>query len=1133
MNNYYAYLKNSKHLDFFNISNLYLSNYSLMCNNSLVNFKLYKILNNYLENNNYLINIDSLFIYLKDYKLNYKSINQIPTTINYIITRKINSLIKDTINIYKEFDLIDNAIDSLNINKEYSINKYYSINENTSYIYLYYLKKRIIFYKNDKLLKTFNIIIDLYDNNINNINNSFNDYLNKYNTLANNLYYSLNFNNYDKLYYLVSLEEVLRDNSLFINLSNSTRNLYRYKLSILNKIPFMNINKIDINKLFKKSSTLLSLNNKHYDFNILIVINNKVNTFRDIDNIFNKINDNYNSNIYYFIKTTKKINNYYINKSSDFRNYITKYNISIIKSNNIKYVIELNENFIDKDYIYNLLNILEHPNNLAYINNNKIRGIYNIKFKYNNKYSYIFNYALCYSYFKKVNPNNIKHKYYKIKKNNYLIKDNNNDYFKNSIITNNKLSFLSYRYNTLINDNEILFNDLKYSFKYNNLVKDNFKVFYSDNILYSKYYDKNIDIEIKTTIINDSLISSIIVSNKLNKDLDISFNNKIHSNYINYKEEDNYINVNDKLFISLINSNINNINYDSVFNKYISYNTNIHVKHNNIYKFYNIISLNKESYSSIDTLFIKSKNNSNNNYSFNKLLELIINPINDYDKNSLLLYNSLDKKYLNKFNISLDNPYLLFDNYEECLIDEAFKFYNYSINNNYKVNLVFIYKDVNELKLINKYLYLNNISKDVITIIDRNTINNKELILLYLMSIYNISSSSLNDFINSLNYNNYKIDSIKSLPFNKNITYQKDNLIFSDNSLYFTDNNYYDNLLISNNMKSITSTNSSYTLYNDKLITSKDLYSEEILINNKRLIYNSFNINLGSTKRLFNSPNLDIEIEEALSELNNVKIFKVKIISKISQKCDVSFHIKPYMKDNRFLYSNFDKSNNLVTFKNDLDFFITSSSLIKSFDKDNNIINISCDLKENKEFITSFVLGISTGDDIWFLKEKYSNISTVLTSLKIFNNTTYFNLHKIDINTNNNSINNFVNFILPYNIYINDNIDKYQLSLVTNIFKDLALSEIKKYNIDVSYISLLYKYIYYYDDLSLINNELYEKLSSILFMEEDYDFKYYNAILDFISLSKIYDKNINTNKFKKLLDNYKDNNNNNDIHDLV
>lgn len=1128
MNNYYLYLKNSIYSDFFDITKMYVTNNSYIKKyKCTLNYKLYKALKNYLINNNYLINIDTLFDTLKPLKLSYKSINEVEETIRNIDISIINNEVKNIITIYEEFKKIDTAIYTSNKNSDYSINKYYSISEETPDYILFYMYKKIEEYKNDKLLKTFKTIIELYNKDIKKITEGYLEYSSKIASKSSNLFYTLKYDNYSKLYSIRKEESYLKEYPLFNISSPETKNFYRYKL--MKKInPVRYLERHQLKDLYKKGSTKLYINKTNYSFKILIIFNN-IDKYEDIDNIISEYKDT-NKDFIFYIKVPKIIENYYTNMASDSSNFLEKYDDKKLENLKVKYIITLESKEIKINSLYTLINILEHPNNKAYKKENGYNGIIGIKFKYKNIYSYIYNYSFYNKYLKnKIEVNKLKYIKYNLTDKNIKI-DNN---VATSILLNSRDLNLMYfnGFYLTYKDKEVLKN-YKFIFDIDGKYIDTekFTKQIKNNYIYENYNSKNTNIHIKTTLIKDSLVTKIEGINKVYVYFDTDYD-------IAKKDKDKIIFNNNKLFYSYTDGEIGKL-YLNKLNIYERNKININDnKYSDNIKCicYEITGKNITVITSPkDDIVVTSKeimDKSNieeeNNESYNKLIYYIENPLYSNYKSSLITYNTLDIENLKKFNLNNSEKYIIIDNINEELMEDIIKFHKYLEEKKINIKFVFIYKNSDE-EMLNRYIYLYlNKSKDIIKI-NKKDINNKELILLYIGARTNISSSRLEDYIETLKYNKIEYNSIKSFPYNEKLYLKNTYGGFNkDNELVINkfDNYALTNKIISDNMEIITSPFYSYTLYNKRPITKEcNIYSEsseEILINNRKLIYNSFIVKEGITEREFERENTKVKVLETLSTIDNVKIYKITIKSKQNANIKLGLHLNFEELYGRYHYTEFDKEKNIIKITSTNNLFITATTNIEKYVNDTAIIDLK--LKENKEIEVAFTLGIADEKDTWFLKEKYSNLSTIDTAIKINNNNLTNELHRLNIKTKTDKLNILFNKIIPYNLYINKP-NNYELSLICNIFKEYSLNEIKKYNLDILFINLINKYIYYYEDYSLINNIIYDKLNKILLSSKKYNFIYKESVDSFIELSKKLGHKIDINKYKKLKLNYKENN---------
>lgn len=1122
MRDYYLFLKNSVYTNYFDMSKYFIeyNNYIVKTKNTL-DRKLYNKVDDILKNNNYLLDIDKLFDELKPLNLSYNKINEIENITKDITIRKINIEIKKIIGIYKEFKKIDNAIYLMKEKKDYSLNKYYGINETTKDYILYYIYSKITSYNSRIMLKSYNIILQLYDKTVESVRENNIKYMGDSNTLAYNLFFTLRFKDYDKLYTLRKEESDLRDYQLFNISSKETKNFYRKLLTNkINSSSYLKHHKIE--DLYKGASTKLYISNTNYKFKTLIIFNN-IKTYETIDKIINDYKD-YDRKFLFYIKTDKIKESYYINMASDTKGFIESYDKNILYKENVKYIIVLNNDKFNINSIYKLINILEHPNNHPYKDKNKYSGIIELKFKYNKVYSYIYNFVFADKNFKDIDHTKLPYKTYKLKDNLFETKES----FNSIVLSGNKFNMIYYNGLYLYSNNKLMVSNYKLIFNIDNEYIDSsrFLTYIDSNIIYMNY--KNINIRI--SVINGNLVTEVSGTktfyiyfdtdydkvNFENNKINFSFNN---TNYYIYGEKieklyNNKYNVYDKDKFDIIDDNYSDIE------KCIC----CKVKTNN--KAFLILSCKQnEMVKENDFINISSSSIYSNN-DYNKLIYLTFNPVYDNYKSSLILYNTLNPNQLNKYGLSIDDKYLIIENFKNNILKDVFNFYKYLKERNINIKLVFIYEKEKDKNNIDKfmYLYLKDKETDLIKLIDKNSINNKELTLIYLGSIYNIKDT-ISEFISHLKNENNNISHIKSFKIDEKLELSNKLGGFKDKELVIKN---YDrvlpiNKLISNNMISYTSPLYSYTTYKGMYITNKsNLYkdsSESIVISGKSLVYDSFTVKDGITKRHFKRENTEVYVTETLSIIDDVKMFKVEIKSSGNNTVSIGLHLDVNNLYDRYHYSEFNKEDNLVKIKNSNNLFLTCTKNIISYENDTALTNVR--LKDNEFKTVTFTLGVAENEkDIWFLKEKYGNETTIDTSIKILENNLKNTYHRLNIYTNSNKLNLIFNKILPYNIYIND-ISDYELSLVCNIFKDCALNRIKEYKLSLEYINLIYKYIYYFEDFTLINNDIYKKLEKILLSETNYNFIYEESINSFIGLTKMLYKRKSTKRYEDLRNNVK------------
>lgn len=591
---------------------------------------------------------------------------------------------------------------------------------------------------------------------------------------------------------------------------------------------------------------------------------------------------------------------------------------------------------------------------------------------------------------------------------------------------------------------------------------------------------------------------------------------------------------------------------------------NIITSYNNHFNFTPLFEIRKEEKRTINHQILSYL------YQINKF------KLNDSRK-KLLSYNNLNKDHLKKFNIPLEIPIIILDlenNSNQKLIKETISLFKYCKLNNFPLNLIIL--NNTDSKYLEELLYhlhketntLEN-TPDNIFILNEKELTNEEIILLYTLSYLTINASnspSLEDYLKKLEKTLQPIKEVtykekKSLPVKleklENITSSG---YFDDEKKEFYHNNRISNEIITNTISSPSSvktiTNNygeSYT-YLDSNIKLSSL--EEIIINNTKLQFNIVKYGLGYTTYYAKTKKLEITLTEFISYFEKIKFIhlNIKNISEDNVNISIKYSITPLLLEdfpnsNRYILTNYDSENNLITIENKLNnyflkntCFITCTEKIKNIDLDNpskKTIEINKSILKNSEKELSFTLGISDLTHLTFLKEKYSNTSTINTSLAISKN--YFKtiLNTIKISTNNKTFDNIINNYLLYKTITEKIFQSTYKTRLKNSFNIISpLPESTKETIlisatnnlntkDIFYlIYTTYIYIKKTEENNILNELITEKdtlydilqnkVNTITINNLD-KFLYYKTIELFIEISKIYNKNINTSEYKEKL----------------
>ena len=833
----------------------------------------------------------------------------------------------------------------------------------------------------------------------------------------------------------------------------------------------------------------------------------------------------------------------------DNKNYIYNNRVySLISEKTLEKSNIIKDRLLNKKYIQ--LNINIDKKELTKTNINTINeDLCDINILTNNYYSIIFNKDKSYSRYKNmiINKNN-SHNYINILSNNvnilYPYNDNYEIQFNNNVINysinKDNLKVLTSITVSSIDNIEII----KISIKNNSLEDKKYDIYTYlelDNSLRPTFKDGNIIVKKNGKIIVYKLLNVDVLDYKTNK-LNINNINKL----ISY----------------------NNTEYKELFYPVVSFKTDIFLKSNEEKHFYILTYItNKNVYekdnSKYDVSYCNKIFNINyntinkNNFIYNELINKLYNPIIDKNKNTLLNYNSLDINNLTKYGININkntNSILVEvdSNTKLEFVKDIINFYVYCKKSNYYINIIFLVKDSKYIKKIEglKFLLVSNKELDItrgkIIILNRNNILNKLVILLYLNSTYIIDSSkylNIKDFLKALKIDKNTHDNIELLSddinnFDTEYDLIDDNMFYNEYGYFTKDGLEYSiidfdtptpwkNILTGKNLKTYISNTNIYTKYKKDYLTVYNSQSEKFKINDKDIIYNNIIHGLGYSIFNASSKKINIRIKQVLSLSEDVKIYKFSIYNKTSDDINfrLTYELKPKLYLDKYIIDEFDNMKNIITLDNNSDklMFVTSTLKIDNYNNDDLYskkinININLNKSENKEF--AVILGYDTSDNIRFLRERYSNMSSIDTTIKISEKTIYSDIYKININTNYRSFDYLINYWLPYQIINNiDNMKINELVSVINPLKDNISYSLNKYNkVDYNYITSLYNYIDITNDNSILNKDIYTKIKEFIDKSNTISFSALDAIDSFIKITKLYNKNFDTKNYKNKLD---------------
>ena len=937
------------------------------------------------------------------------------------------------------------------------------------------------------LLKETNIIF-------NNFISKFDNYLNNYTSICQNLYSSLNqyienkLNNNPEKMLIENYNDIF--NEMILNDSNK---------GLLKTINYQ-INNIKENidiYLNKLSNNIKLLNEKYYNLfylpnydNFLEYpeeINYKINQFYNetiynLDNIKSVVNFIYNKKIKYIIKSTNLyINNFIknyidyikVNINSSFifdKFYLTKYKeldalYNICISNNT--IDELNNNEasnLDDESLNNKISL-----NLDYIND----FIFSLEKQINETFINIIcendtktneNETICYEIKKEFDAMYSKYNYniVKLRTGIYYTKtllENIDSLFDeydfHNIIDSKKIEF----YDELINNKNILDIYNKTNYKLININKDSeilinetyqyfiedFKNKYSlkkDYLPFAKSfeeiikfesnsYNKNINNTVK--IITDNIIS---LMNEFNQTLLEQLS--LRDNYIYNNFNQTYFK---NMFISYKSSikNIFNLTEEN-----ITYLTNVNndIFHNGIKKILSKLQINKRTY--------------------------IKNIINDFSKN--YDYNLLNISY----NLGERIEYFLekeYDDYEFSFIyDYVETFENYT--KSYINKLIEIIDSIeNEL-----FPYFENIYNNFLNELESNA--SSFLTLDYIEILHN-NQTKCSIYINYTNDNltddQQYINIINNInSFFSNCSNINDNLTLSEQILYIFKNwNYCSNFLIE-------FINISY--YNETL-EMMDCFINNYYIYNYTFIYfNSFNdtykenldniinkIDAMFKKNRFDENYLNDFLEKQNYQLENYEGIDLSDISYDFEDFEIIINYVNYLKNDEyknFLYDLFISSFN-SSYSNFINNFILDELIDDVTVSINNKLEIHLDymIKKIKDEYSYYLLILETTDELGYssklaLINLYEDIKVKLneTIFYLLEDDIYFYLNLFYRENKKMFRNNFINYCLSNNNEYNINIykiEKFSDEIILDQKFNKTIDEISKYLINDTIIGII------------------------------------------------------------------------------
>lgn len=560
-------------------------------------------------------------------------------------------------------------------------------------------------------------------------------------------------------------------------------------------------------------------------------------------------------------------------------------------------------------------------------------------------------------------------------------------------------------------------------------------------------------------------------------------------------------------------------------------------------------------------------------------------------KKKLLMFNKLNLDTLKKFNLSENIPIILLDieNKENIyILYELLQFFKYYKSKNLSIDLVILNSSntqfansVNELIKQQKY-YIKNIinmkeSLGNLYIIDTRKLTKEEIILLYSISRFAINANecqSLKTFIEKMQNQNIK-SKIKDEEILNNIPIKinKEDLKFfnefggfeKDGKNYTIINqntpnpwinilaNYSFGEIITNSHNSYTKKYGGYNLTENNTENYIKNENEGILINDYKINFQIIKYSFGKSTYITKTDKMDIKLTKFISSKEEVKFYKLQLKNNTQNDIELSikYFILPVLgnkleENARHIVCEYKKENNIVTMQNrnnspisNIISFITSTEKISNTNL-NEIprkeIEIKLNLKKETTKELAFTIGCCNNyTDLYLLKEKYSNITTINNTLKINQNYWYSIINRLEVNTPNLALNYILNGWCLYQI-ITTNYFKKEKELLSiedsiNICTtnpEYAKEIILNYqNIttdkELIFISLLNKYLKTTANYSILDiNNIYEYIKNIIekhtkaFNDINNIISIYIAMNDFLEIIKIYNKNINTKKYKEI-----------------
>jgi len=983
---------------------------------------------------NYYINYDfnNNFYYLYNYTLSLNNLNQL----NYNIlinnsNNNINNNIFDIITFPTYFnEIIINSSNTtngnVNLNDIYILllyYSYYSVSKNnnnlsiSTIIMLYIQYTSIIINNNNSTNNTLTFISNLQLNNLLNMNNIYN--------LPNNIIFEADKYIYSIYsdYYVSDINYALLKDSINTILINNNELI---TIDSINKILNYNFNLNNIINIISSLAEDIPLYSngkiKQNPSGVQITSNINIIEYMPIANIdVIKIK---------IIETKSITDKFEINNIIEHINKTTICTYYDIKTNISNYVLDNINNKFSINILLEDIDILNYNNVIAYINNNPeiIGGSDNI-----NNFINFFN-----------NKNNIEPKYltysYAVELLNsiihFIITDNNQ--FNLCLYINNNIYNTDVINNILSNYN--IFTNLLYDNEYStltlyNIINVNIKLYLIEylknstisNINYDNYFHNNLNYLNKNTIntiITNLFNDNIINENKKNYIINNIFFNDVSTNYISYNNGlylynklissiiiiniDTYILLSETTKNDIINNLILNIPQTTLDSIKTMVNSNIELFNEDTLYYKNIFN-NINNYVKNYFIYYFITSQVFNNYNFNTQINIIYNFINSID--NFLLYDNI----ISSLNTLLSNNIITIEIYNTIIIN--------TINNNNNNNNNLLNHDTGSL-IYKEYLIKTDIDLLIIYInnilVEKNSNYNPEQLIYAIKNNYPIDAI-LNTAIN--NYYFYCLiclneqDSIINTFINNNNNYVNTELNIILNNLSLTSNlssniliNYIEynigNLILAK-IETTSITTITYDYINNYIKTTTNLISTENILNL---------LELSDSSILFLNC---INILNKITETVSLQQISMQQILNLLYNYDINLYLHNKLNESLLKIIYYDNNNNIIADSIYIGNNLKSVSYLPRIDIIKELVSSNC-MKNYPEIVNSMIsLCNQNIVNIIFYNNLLNNLEGVLISE--FSPLTIKDLLYYLIETNNYNILQY-NKLSGSDIYDNINI---------------------------------------------------------------------------------------------------------------